>query len=255
MKSAILFPLILTLSTSCFADSKLAKSEFTESAFDIKNNDSENSWDMAAEVGATLTSGNTETQSFKGKLEGGLDYLGGRLSYLAQFYQKSVEQEKNADKWKVGLKHNLHLGEHSSTFSIFEYARDKFASATQTVTFAAGYTQRILDNEAMLWNADIGPGVVRTTMEAGEENRKIIHLGSQFKFKLNETTEFEQSVVADLNLDGNDYDVYRSETSLSASVVENLKMKLAYAAKFDADVEIGKEKLDTETSVSLVYIF
>lgn len=255
MKFIVLFFLMLTLSIPCIAGSKLAKSEFTESAFDVKNNESENSWDMAAEVGATLTSGNTDTQSLKGKLEGGLGYLGGRLSYLAQFYQKTVEQEKNAEKWKIGLKHNLHLSQHRSTFSIFEYARDKFASATRTITFAAGYTQSFLNNEAVVWNADIGPGIVRTTMEDGKENRKIIHVGSQFKYKLNKKTEFEQSVVADLNLDGSDYDVYRSETSLSASVLENLKMKLAYAAKFDADVEIGKEKLDTEASVSLVYIF
>ena len=81
----------------------------------------------------------------------------------------------NADKWKAGLKHNIYFNEHSSSFAIFEYARDKFASATQTITFAAGYTQRILDNQAMLWNADIGPGVVRTTMDTGEATRKIVH--------------------------------------------------------------------------------
>lgn len=255
MKFVVLFFSFIIVSTSCFADSKLAKSEFSESSFDVKKDDGENTWDMAMEVGATLTSGNTDTQTFKGKLEGGLDYLGGRLSYLAQFYQKSVDEEKNADKWKAGLKHNIYFNEHSSSFAIFEYARDKFASATQTITFAAGYTQRILDNQAMLWNADIGPGIVRTTMETGEQKRKIVHLGSQFKYRLSETTEFEQKLVADFNTDGNEYDVYRSETSLSASVVENLKMKIAYATKYDADVEVGKEKLDTETSVSLVYIF
>lgn len=247
------FIVILMMCHFCsVAGSKLVTSDFSELAFDVAKLEIEEEWELSTELGATITSGNTNTQTLKGKIKGGLDYLNGRLTYLAQFYQKTVDEERSADKWKVGLKHNIYFNEYSSSFSIVEYAQDKFASAQKTATIAAGYTQRLFDNNALLWNADVGPGIV---WAEGESNQHIIHVGSQFTFKLNEKTEFEQTIVADLDTKTRHKDVYRSETSLSASVVENLKMKLSYAMKFDADVSVDKETLDTETSVSLVYIF
>jgi len=252
---SVVFVILMICNFHCFADSKLVASKFSESAFDVAKLDLENEWELSTEFGVTMTTGNTDTQALKGKIKGGLDYFSGRLTYLTQFYRKTVDEERSADKWKVGIKHNIHLSENSSTFSIIEYAQDKFASARKKATFAAGYTQRLFDNNALLWNADIGPGMTWTEHELGKSNQRIIHFGSQLKLKLNDKTEFEQSVVADFDVNGRNKDVYRAETALSASVVENLKMKLSYAMKFDADVDVDKEKLDTETSVSLVYIF
>jgi len=252
---SVVFVILMICNFNCFADSKLVASKFSESAFDVAKLDIENEWELSTEFGVTMTTGNTDTQALKAKIKGGLDYFSGRLTYLAQFYQKTVDEERSADKWKVGVKHNMHLSELSSTFSIIEYAQDKFASAHKKAILAAGYTQRLLDNDSILWNADIGPGVTWTEHELGRTNQRIIHLGSQLKLNLNEKTEFEQSIVADFDVKGRQKDVYRAETTLSASVVENLKMKLSYAMKFDADVDIDKEKLDTETSVTLVYIF
>lgn len=252
-KNTLILSLFIT--TSCLADSKLVKSQFTEESFKLPTTTSESEWEMGIELGATLTSGNTDTQTLKGKLEGGLDYLSGRISYMAQLYQKTVDDERSADKWKVGIKHNIHFTEHSSSFSIFEYARDKFASVKNRATLAAGYTQRLYDNETLSWNADIGPGIVKTKMESTKETLHIAHLGSKFTMKLSDTTDFQQILVADFDISGGDNDVYRSESSVSASVVENLKMKVSYAMKFDESVQVANEKLDTETSVSLVYIF
>jgi putative salt-induced outer membrane protein len=251
---SIFFVILISCHSYCLAGSKLVTSDFSELAFDVAKVDIEE-WELSTELGATMTTGNTDTQAIKGKIKGGLDYLNGRLTYLAQFYQKTVDEERSADKWKVGVKHNIYFTEHSSSFSILEYAQDTFASAQKKAILAAGYTQRLFDNNILLWNADIGPGIVWTDCDEGESNQRIIHLGSQFKLKLNEKTEFEQSIVADLDIKGRNKDVYRAETSLSASVVENFKMKLSYAMKFDANVDIDKERLDTETSVSVVYIF
>lgn len=252
---SVFFVILMSCHSYCLAGSKLVTSDFSELAFDVAKLDIEEEWELSTELGATMTTGNTDTQALKAKIKGGLDYLSGRITYLAQFYQKTVDDERTADKWKLGLKHNIYFTEHSSSFAILEYAQDKFDSAQKTAILAAGYTQRLFDNNILLWNADIGPGIVWTDGDEGENNQNIIHLGSQFKLKLSDNAEFEQSILADLDIKGRNKDIYRSETSLSASVVENLKMKLSYAMKFDADADIDKDRLDTETSVSVVYIF
>lgn len=255
MKFVILFLSILTFSVPCFSDSELARSQFSEKAFDVANVELSEEWELETELGGTLTSGNTNTRTLKGKVNGSLEYLTGRITYLAEFYQKTVDEERSADKWKIGVKHNIHFDELSSSFTIFEYVQDKFSSAHKKATLAVGYTQRLFNDSKLLWNADVGPGLVRTTNEVEEFTKRIVHVGTQVKYKLASNTNFEQVLVADFDITSRDKSVYRSETSLSASVVDNLKMKLSYAVKYDSDVELFDEKLDTETSMSLVYIF
>lgn len=250
-----IFLIIIVCSHACLANSKLVKSEFTESSFDVKNMPLDNEWLLATEFGLVMTSGNTETQTLFGKVDGGFHYMNERLAYLASFYQKSVDNVKSADKWKLGLKHNIYFNEYNSSFTILEYAKDNFASARTTTTLAAGYTQRLYDNHIIQWDADVGPGFVWSDYDVDTSTKKIVHLGSKLTFKIAEGTDFEQFLIADIDIKNSNKDVYRSETSLLASIVENFKMKLSYALKFDNVVDSGKDKLDTETSMSLVYIF
>jgi len=244
----------LSLSIPCWSSSaKLTESNFSESSFNIVNKTFKEQWLLAAEVGLTMTSGNTQTKALLGKVNGEFSYQGGRLSYLASFYQKTVNNDKSADRWRVGFKHNIYFNEHNSTFAITEYSHDTFSSKTTTI--AAGYTQRLYDNEIMEWDADIGPGFVWSDGEVDKGTNKIIHLGSKLTFKVTEQTAFEQFIIADIDINRSDKDVYRLGTSLSASIVESIKMKLSYAMKIDNVVETDREKLDTEASMSLVYIF
>ncbi len=251
----IFLVIVITFSFPCLSSSKLLKSDFSESSFSVNDDMSEDQWLFAAELGLTMTSGNTETQTLLGKINGGFSYLKGKLTYFASFYQKSVGDEKSADRWRAGLKHNIYFNKYNSSFMIAEYSRNNFSSTKNTATVAAGYTQRLYDNHILQWDADVGPGYVWSDYEIETATKKIVHLGSKLKFKITEEAEFEQFLIADIDVNSSNQNVYRSETSLSASIVENFKMKLSYAMKFDNVIEEDKEKLDTETSMSLVYIF
>lgn len=49
--------------------------------------------------------------------------------------------------------------------------------------------------------------------------------------------------------------ITQSETSLQATVVGNLSMKVAFRVKYVSDPPLGSEDTDTETSLSLLYGF
>ena len=54
---------------------------------------------------------------------------------------------------------------------------------------------------------------------------------------------------------GEELTTTRSETSLETNIVGNLAMKLAVNVKHNSDVLPGKDKTDTESTVTVVYRF
>lgn len=243
------------VSVNSFAGNKLLASEFSEDAFKLTKFSSEKEWELSTEIGATLTSGNTETQSYKGKLTGSFAYEAGRTNYHAQFFRKISDEKVSADKWKAGIKNNLDFSEKNSSFASIEYENDDFATFDSVATFAAGYTQLMFNDSVIKWDADIGPGY--KWKSNGEESLReyVMHLGTNFSIELSQQAKFIQTLIADLGLQSNATDVVRSETALLTSILDNLKMKLTYAFKHNSKPGEGKEKLDTQTTVSMVFIF
>ncbi|MEO2173098.1 MAG: DUF481 domain-containing protein [bacterium] len=54
---------------------------------------------------------------------------------------------------------------------------------------------------------------------------------------------------------GEQLTVSRSESSLETAIIGNLAMKFAIKVRHNSDVLPGKEKTDTESTVTLVYKF
>jgi len=246
--------LILWSGASC-ASSSLLKSEFTESAFKLTKFDSDKAWELSTEFGGSFTSGNTDTQSYKGKIKGSVAYSLGRLNYHAQMFKKISKDKVSADKWKIGLKNNLDFSAHKSSFASLEYERNKFSSYDSVATFAAGYTQLMFNDDTLRWDADVGPGYKWKESNEQVLREYVMHLGTNMSLALSEHSKFIQTIIADFGLASDSADVIRSESALLTSILENLKMKLTYAFKHNNRPGENKVKLDTQTTVSLVFIF
>lgn len=242
-------------STASAADDKLLVSEYSEDSFKLTKFESEKEWELSTEFGASLTTGNTDTQAFKGKLKGSVLNSMGRFNYHAQFFKKISDDEVSADKWKVGIKNNIDFSEVNSTFASLEFEQDQFAKYDSVAIFAAGYTQRMFNDESISWDADIGPGYKWKQNDAEKLSEYVMHLGTHFSMQLSSQAKFVQTLIADLGLESDGSNVMRSETSLLTSVLDNLKMKLTYALKHNSLPGTDKEKLDTQTTVSMVFIF
>jgi len=243
------------LASQSYASSSLLKSEFTESAFKLTKFDSDKAWELSTEFGGSFTSGNTDTQSYKGKIKGSFAYSLGRLNYHAQLFKKISGEKVSADKWKIGIKNNLDFSQHNSSFASLEYERNKFSNYDSVATFAAGYTQLMFNDETIRWDADVGPGYKWKESEDHDLREYVMHLGTNLSLALTKQSKLVQTIVADFGLQGDSADVIRSETAVLTSILENLKMKLTYAFKHNDQPGEGKEKLDTQTTVSLVFIF
>lgn len=256
----MLLLLLFLMPSHLLAKNLLLESEFTESAFDIKQDitaEENKNWALNLEVGATIITGNTKTQTFKSKFSGTLILPQWRLSYFSQTMKKTDNGEKKVDKWKIGSKFNWDFSDTNSSFATIEYGQDKFSSFGSLGTFAAGYTQRIYQNELYLWDADIGPGIRWSKQQSANEHQLlyVLHLGTNFKFPLSKQSDFEQILVSDLGLKSDNVTVIRSESTLTASILANLKMKFSYTLRHNSKTDAGKEKLDSQSSVTLLMVF
>jgi len=247
--------ILCLLSTNLLADSSFIQSEYSEEAFSITEFDGEVESEFSTEIGASITSGNTDTQTYKGKAQGSFTHQLGRASYHGEYFKKSSDQAVSAEKWKIGVKNNFDFSQHASSFMTAEYEQDQFSDFDSVATFAAGYTQLMFNEEGFKWHADIGPGYKLKHNPQESLSEYVMHLGSNLSVQLSDQAQFIQTLVADLSLRGDSSDVVRAESALLTSVLENLKMKLSYALKHNSNPADDNVKLDTQTTVSMVFIF
>ena len=218
--------------------------------------DEQKDWKAQAELGGTMTTGNTETSTLKGKVAVEHLWASWKNKYLAEILYSDDDGKKTAARWKVGAKGNYVFDEVSSLFVLGEYEVDDFSDYDNTSSIAAGYTRRLYQGKDSFLDADIGPGAKFFNLRNGDtETTATIHLGAQFETALTEHSRFTQVLVSDVALDSDASTISRSETSLSANVMDNLAMKLSFHVKYDDEPGIDKDEVDTETTITLLYKF
>jgi len=235
--------------------------------------DAKKPWDVEVDVGAIATSGNTETTSLQFKIDAkqNLDKWENQYVFNSLFKEDEVTQdddttskEKTAEKYFGSAKFAYLLGvEKSYLFGFGSYTDDKFGAYRTYTTVALGYGDWLYSSPTLNWFVEAGPGyfegekVIKgedeTTPDTiSNESGAILRAATALEWKVTSNATFKQAISVE---SGSDNTRTVSETSLSASISEKMKMKVGFAVANDTDVAPGKEKTDTTTFVNLVYSF
>ncbi len=214
----------------------------------------------AASAGLVKTTGNTETETVNADFD-----LKWRLSEpfamgleIGAFRDSSEneagEDETTAERYWARWNTRYNLSEKSFLFSNIDYERDRFSGYEYQATAFGGYGYQFIDNaiNSLAMGAGLGYRVSKTE-ELGEHENEVVLRGTlNFRHAFSETSEFTQLVVADI---GQEYDIYRSESIITANIVGNLALKAGILVKHTTEVPVGNEKTDTITTVGLQYKF
>lgn len=230
-------------------------------------------WDIEVDLGAIATSGNTETTSVQVKLDAKQNLEKWENQYILSslFKEDEVSQddgttskEKTAEKYFGSAKFAYLIGvEKSYLFGFGSHTRDNFGAYRNYSTIALGYGDWIYSSKTLNWFVEAGPGyfegekVIKSDDPAipdtfKDESGAILRAATALEWKITETAEFKQTISVEA---GSDNTRTQSETSLSSSITQAMKMKVGFAVANDTDVAPGKEKTDTTTFVNLVYNF
>lgn len=230
-------------------------------------------WDIEVDLGAIATSGNTETTSVQVKLDAKQNLEKWENQYILSslFKEDEVTQddgtttkEKTAEKYFGSAKFAYLIGvEKAYLFGFGSHTRDNFGAYRSYTTIALGYGDWLYSSPRLNWFVEAGPGyfegekVIESDDPAipdtlTDESGAMLRAATALEWKITATAEFKQTISVE---SGSDNTRTQSETSLSASITEAMKMKVGFAVANDTDVAPGKEKTDTTTFVNLVYNF
>lgn len=262
MRKTLLSAVLLGLLTPAAS----AASFMFDDVQDINSEDVDSAWRATAEVGLLMRTGNTESQSWKGKLNLERDSMMWRHRGEVDYYQQkreTFEGEKitEADRLFMSAQSNRRFdeGSTSSLFGYLSYEDDRLSSYDYQATVAAGYGARYTHNPDIYADFEVGPGYSwdkrRDTNES--EGELIVRLAGALSWDLSETARFTQSVSTEI---GDENTRSRSVSALTSNINSRLALRVSVTLTHNSTVfqqADGRvpEKLDTETAVTLVYTF
>ena len=238
--------------------------------------DETKTWDVTSELGAIVTSGNTETTTLKGgiKVLHNLENWNNEYKLDGIYKEDEIENEQGVketqrtnEKYSISAQGNYKLNEkHSHLFIYGSHVSDYFGAYRNESVISAGYGLRLIDRSDMWLNAEIGPGYKyfqypddSTEVDengnslAGEREGEAIALGKvDYNWQISDSARFTQLVSVEY---GDTNTKTRSESAILAKINGSLQMKVAYNITHNSDVADDKENTDTETSLTLVYSF
>lgn len=228
--------------------------------------DVESEWQASAEFGLLYTTGNTDTESLKAKLNLAKDYVQWRHKGMVDYYraeqtdQSTDEQILTADRLFLSAQSNYKFDadSKSSIFVFGSYEEDQFSGYEYQGTVAVGYGARYRYSETLYADYEAGPGYsVDKPLIDGipqeSESSPILRLAGNLNWDISKTSRFTALAATEV---GEDNTRSRAEVSVSANINEALALKVSVGAthnSFVADSMV--EKLDTETAVTIVYTF
>ncbi len=210
-------------------------------------------WSGDVEVGAIFTSGNTEQNSVKLRADATRETDRSVHSFHGDSYQASQNSVDTAKRFYLFYRYDYKLGEDQSLFGRLAYEEDDFTGFNRQVDLTAGYKRMLLRRDNLTLEGDVGAGIRYIELDTGGDNTDgLIRLAALLKWQISESALFTQFLGFEV---GQDLTTTRSETALETAIIGNLAMKLALAVKNNSKVLPGKEKTDTETTVTVVYKF
>jgi putative salt-induced outer membrane protein YdiY len=126
---------------------------------------------------------------------------------------------------------------------------------------SAGWGRNWYKTDKASFFADIGPGFKRDVTKAtdtipSETNTSlIVQAQALYLRKINDFVEFKQTLSAKMSTKSGDNSTYKAESSITTKLIKTLQLKFTVAFDYNSKVDIDKENLDTQTSVTLVYSF
>lgn len=213
-------------------------------------------WSGDMEFGYVDTSGNTEESTIKSRAEVNREKDQWRYKILFDSLNSEASGERSAEKYFLANRLARHYSETDFIFGYASYDDDRFSGFDYQATVAAGWGRRLINDETMQWDVEIGPGYRYNKVDdetTSEDSEELILRGfTQYSWDFSDTANFSQSLNVEA---GEDNTISKSVTALKVQVIGALALKLSYTIKYTEEVPVNRKHADTETAVTVVYSF
>ena len=217
------------------------------------------------ELGAILTTGNSETVSARTGINVEQDFTQWRTEYVVDAqYQRSQFEDENGEKQRetteqqvfLSYQGNYKLTEQNKSFFILgKFDDDRFSGYKYQTTIAVGYGWRFYEDTDTTIDFEIGPGYLWSELADGDEQQGTIFHGSiEYEQQFTEATRFRQEMVTDVSFTGGNSKT-QFNSSFIADINGRLAMKVSFMLEYNTKPDEDIKSVDTETGITLVYSF
>lgn len=206
------------------------------------------------ELGLVVARGNSDTETGNVRLE--LNYEQERWSNESNFSAVYGRDggETNNSRWVLSNKTNYNLSEVSYLLGVVRYDRDRFSSFSYQSTVAVGYGRRLINTDTHRLKAEVGPGFRFAELrESGESENELILRGFlDYRWTISDTAQLTNRLLVEA---GDDNTFAENTLGVSVAVNSRISLKTGFSVRHNTDVDPGRKKTDTLTTVNLVYNF
>ncbi len=213
-------------------------------------------WTGDLELGFVNTSGNTEKTSLKSKAD--INREKEQWRYNIKFNNVNTESNdrRTAEKYFISNRLAYQYNESDFSFLYGSYDDDRFTGFQYQATLSAGYGRRLINDDTMMLDIEVGPGYRESKVEdssKGENSEEVILRGfAGLKWNVSNTAKFTET----FNIEsGNENTVAKSVTGLQVQINGHLALKLSYTVKYTEEVPNNRKHADTESGVTFLYSF
>jgi len=208
-------------------------------------------WQGEGELGVTLTSGNSETESWNGRVDLKHDSEQWRNSLGLQSLKASNQSVVTAERYVAALKLDYKL-KGNYAFSAFRYEDDRFSGYDYQTSLTLGLGRRFWESEGRLLDLSVGLGNKRSSesLTGITSSEAILRAGMLFNYPLNQQVALSEELLLE---SGQDLMQTQSVTGLAVNMSQHLAAKVSLTVTHNSQVPLGSEQTDTITAVSLLY--
>lgn len=211
-------------------------------------------WSGKGELGLAFSKGNTDSQTFVGKMS--MDYEDATWKHdldAAFLYGKSDDVE-SAYRYEWSAASGFRLNERNRMSGSMRNERDHFATNEYQWTVALGYGYDAISNERTRLIFEIGPGYRWAKLQGVRvHNDEVILRGlMDFSRKLTDTTSVFNTLLVEA---GDENTFVRNDLGLQVKMTDALALKAGLQVRHNTETLAETRRTDTLTTVNVVYGF
>jgi putative salt-induced outer membrane protein len=210
-------------------------------------------WDGQAELGASRSTGNTDSLGLYASLNGNREGLQWRHKFIGRAELQKINGVTRTERVLISWQPNYKFDERLYAFGLTQYEHDPSLGYESRYTGGGGIGYGVIARTDVKLDFEGGPAL-RYTDEA--ENGDSLTVAGRaslgLKWKLSPTLELSQNSAFYFEAGNSNASAL---TALDTRLLGALKARFSYNLLYEGDAPSGAKSLDTVTRATLVYSF
>ncbi|WCE05039.1 DUF481 domain-containing protein [Pseudoxanthomonas sp. JBR18] len=211
-------------------------------------------WAGTGELGFSMSRGNTENDSFVGKLNFAYSSSQWKHSFGASTQYAKDDGEETARRYELFDTSGFRVSDRSYIWGSVRNERDHYTSYEYQWSTAIGYGYEAIKTDKQHLTLEAGPGY-RWSKDQGVQvhhNEAIARGLADYSLQLTPTTSLVDTFLVE---SGSDNTFLKNLFGLQVAMTEKLALKAGLETRHNTEVDEGTKKTDNLTTVNIVYNF